>query len=70
MKVSKETKIKVLVNLKCLGYMGKCVKHFPQRVRGQILDELTSEGYLDEDANPTEKAQPIIIANLGLCECL
>lgn len=68
MKVSRETKIKVLVNLKCLGYMGKCVKRFPQRVRGQILDELTDEGYLDKDANPTEKAEPIVRANLSMCE--
>lgn len=68
MKVSKEIKIKVLVNLKCLGYMGKCVKHFPIKVRGQILDDLMAEGYLDKDGNPTEKARPIIISNIHLCE--
>ena len=43
MKVSKETKIKVLVNLKCLGYMGKCVKHFPLKVRGKILPRKHSQ---------------------------
>lgn len=68
MKVSKETKIKVLVNLKCLGYMGKCVKHFPLKVRGKILDDLEADGYLDKNGNPTEKAQSIIIENLYLCE--
>lgn len=68
MNVSEETKIKVLVNLKCLGYMGKCAKHFPVKVRGQILDDLEAEGYLDKDGNPTEKAQSIILRNLHLCE--
>lgn len=68
MEVSKETKIKVLVNLKCLGYMGKCVKHFPLKVRSKILDDLEADGYLDKNGNPTEKAQSIIIENLHLCE--
>lgn len=48
--------------------MGKCVKHFPVKVRGQILDDLEAEGYLDKNGNPTEKAQPIIIEHLHLCE--
>lgn len=66
--VSDLTKVKVLVNMKCLGYAGKCVKHLPRNVRDKMFDELEADGLLDSNLNPTEKARPIILANLSLVE--
>ena len=66
--ISETTLIKVLVNLKCLGYMGKCVNGFTQQERGKILDILEQRGLIDADAHPTEKAKSIILKNLSLCQ--
>ena len=39
-KVSEETYIKVIVNLKCLGYVPKILRGFTQKERGAIYDEI------------------------------
>lgn len=68
MKISETTITKVLVNMKCLGYMGRCVRHFSSKDRAYILDTLEKRGLIDERCHPTLKAQPIIMENLYLCE--
>lgn len=68
MKISETTIIKVLVNLKCLGYMGRCVRHFPCKDRAKILDILEERGLIDNQCHPTLQALPIIRKNLHLCE--
>ena len=68
MKISETTITKVLVNLKCLGYMGKCVRGFSSKDKTYILDTLEERGLIDEQCHPTLKALPIITENLHLCE--
>ena len=67
-KASETTIIKALVNLKCLGYLGKCIRPFSAKERGRIIDELIMRGYIDEQMNVLPAAKPIIIANIALCE--
>lgn len=66
--ISEQTLIKVLVNLKCLGYMGKFTRCFGEKRRGEILDILEQRGLVDKNGDPTDKARPIILHNLALCE--
>lgn len=68
MKISETIITKVLVNLKCLGYMGKCVKSLSSDDRAYILDTLAERGLIDDRCRPTLKALPIITENLHLCE--
>ena len=50
--VSEKTYIKVIVNLKCLGYVPKILRGFTQKERGAIYDA---------------DSQPIVLANLHYC---
>lgn len=68
MKISEKTLLTALVNIKCVGYPGKCLRPFNKRERGQIIDELFKRGYIDEHARPTAAAQNIITANIHLCQ--
>ena len=65
---SEKTLIKVLVNLKCLGYMGKCVRGFSRNGKGKILDELIKRGYIDENCSVLPSSLEIVKSNLNLCE--
>lgn len=67
-KASEQTIIKVLVNIKCLGKMGKCAKSLGYDGRGYVLDELLRRGYIDKHLNVLPKAKDIVLANLSLCE--
>ena len=67
-KASERTIIKVLVNLKCLGYPGKVLKSFPYKERGRVLDELITRGWVNNNLIPTPAAQDVILKNLALCE--
>ncbi len=66
-KVSEETYIKVIVNLKCLGYVPKILRAFTQKERGAIYDELIRRKWVDENLNPLPDSQPIVLANLHYC---
>lgn len=66
--ISETTILKVLVNIKCLGYMGRCARRFSSKDRAKILDILEKRGLIDEHMNPTLNAMPIITENLHLCE--
>lgn len=68
MKFSEQTLTKVLVNLKCCGYMGRATRRFSTKERGEILSILEKRGLIDEKGQPTLKAMPIITANLNLCD--
>ena len=65
---SEQTLLKVLVNLKCLGYMGKCVRGFSRNDKGKILDELIKRGYIDENCSVLPSSLEIVKSNLNLCE--
>lgn len=67
-KASEKTIIKVLVNLKCLGKMGKCSKSLGYDGRGYVLDELIRRGYIDRHLNVLPAAKDVVIANIHLCE--
>ena len=67
-KASEHTIIKVLVNLKCLGYPGKVLKSFTHKERGRVLDELITRGWVNNNLIPTAAAQDVILKNLSLCE--
>lgn len=66
--ISEQTIIKVLVNLKCLGYMGKCVKSFTKQERNKIGDELIRRGWCDENLHPTIESMNVVMRNMHLCE--
>ena len=65
--VSEETYIKVVVNLKCLGYVPKVLRGFTPKEREKIFDELIRRGWLDEHLNVLPVTQPIVTANLHYC---
>lgn len=67
-KASESTIIKVLVNLKCAGRCGKAFYTFSVKERGRIFDELIKRGYIDEHLNVLPASQPVVTANLNLCE--
>ena len=46
--VSEKTYIKVIVNLKCLGYVPKILRGFTQKERGAIYDGIGKSALLHE----------------------
>lgn len=67
-KPSEQTIVKVLVNLKCLGKMGRCARSLGAAGREYVLDELTRRGWIDERCNVLPAAQAVVLGNLSLCE--
>ena len=67
-KISDKTILTSLVNYKCVGYFGKCVKSLNSSERGYVIDELIKRGYIDENMALTEKSQQVISDNLNLCQ--
>ena len=67
-KISEKTVLKVLVNIKCRGIMGECVKGFTQKERGYILDKLEELGYIKFSPNmeTTERGNKVARENLNL----
>lgn len=65
---TEKTLLTALVNLKCLGHFGRCLRGFNRRERGAVIDALISRGWIDEHCTPTAAAAPIILANLSLCQ--
>lgn len=65
---TEKTILTVLVNLKCLGYPGKCLRPFSKSEKNRVFDELAGRGWIDEHCQPTLAAQPVILANLNLCQ--
>lgn len=65
---TEKTLITALVNLKCLGHFGRCLRAFNRRERVAVIDALISRGWIDEHYTPTAAAAPIVLANLNLCQ--
>lgn len=65
---TEKTLITALVNLKCLGHFGRCLRAFNRQERVAVIDTLLSRGWIDEHYTPTAAAAPIILANLNLCQ--
>jgi hypothetical protein len=66
-KVNEETYIKVIVNLKCLGYVPKILRGFTSKEREFIFDELINRGWLDEHLNVLPVTQDIVTSHLHYC---
>ena len=67
-KISDKTILTALVNYKCVGYFGKCVKSLNSSERGYVIDELIKRGYIDKNMSLTKKSQQVILDNLNLCQ--
>lgn len=66
--ISNKTILTALVNYKCVGYFGKCIRHFTLQERSFVIDELIKRGYLDSDMNLTKLSQEVIRENLELAQ--
>ena len=60
--------VKVLVNLKCLGKPGRCLRSVSQQMRGEIFDVLEKRGWIDSHMNVKPSAMDVVLKNLHLCE--
>lgn len=66
--ISERTILTVLVNIKCVGYMGKCVKSFTKKERAKIIDTLIERNYLTESMEVTNLGSEIVLSNLSLLQ--
>lgn len=67
-KVSEQTVITALVNYKCVGYFGKCIKHFSLNERRSVVNKIIENEWLKEDLTFTDKGNNVVKANLSLCQ--
>ena len=65
---SEATLIKIVVNLKCLGFPGRCLRSFTAKEKNEIFDEIIRRGWVDDNLHPLPAAADIIRQNLALCE--
>ena len=66
--ISDKTILTALVNYKCVGYFGKCIRHFTLQERSFVIDELIRMGYLNSDMTLTKSSQTVIGKNLNLLQ--
>lgn len=57
-----------VVNLKCVGHFGRCMRPYTNFWRGIIIDELIRREWLTERMALTKKGDEVVIKNLHLCE--
>lgn len=68
-KISEKTIITALVNLKCVGKLGKCVKNLSSKERAFVLDEMERKGWIvPNDIEITSLGNEIVKKNLGLLQ--
>ena len=67
-KVSEQTAITALVNYKCVGYFGKCIKHFSLNEKRAVVNKIIENEWLKEDLTFTDKGNNVVKANLNLCQ--
>lgn len=67
-KISEKTILTALVNIKCVGYPGKCLKSLTRAERAFVLDELIRRGYINEKIQALPASQDIVSSNLHLCQ--
>lgn len=68
MKASEKTLKTAIVNYKCVGYFGKCLRPFSQKERSNIIDEMIKRNWLTERMEITPEGDKIIRANLDLAQ--
>lgn len=67
--MTKKTALRALVNYKCLGKFGKCLRGFSAKERAQVLDIWEGEGWITPGTlKITGAGDMVIIQNLSLCE--
>lgn len=66
--ISEKTILTALVNLKCVGYFGKCLTHLTYNERGLVIDTLIERGYIDNNIIIQPAAKDVILKNLELCQ--
>lgn len=67
-KISDKTIITALVNYKCVGYFGKCIKSLTLNERDYVIDTLIERGYLTEKMVITKEGDEVIKRNLELLQ--
>lgn len=67
-KISEKTILTALVNIKCVGYPGKCLTRLTRSERAFVLDELIRRGYINEKIQALPASQTIVSNNLHLCQ--
>ena len=66
--VSEKTLITCMVNLKCLGYFGRCFRPFTKKERIYIVDSLIERKWLTEKMTITNIGDSLIKSNLDLLQ--
>lgn len=67
--ISEKTIITALVNLKCVGKLGKCVKNLSSKERAFVLDEMERKGWIIPNGiELTRLGDEIVKKNLGLLQ--
>ena len=66
--ISEKTIITALVNLKCVGYFGKCLTHLNSREREFVIQTLVDRGYINDYIVLQPAAKDIILKNLNLLQ--
>ena len=66
--ISEKTILTALVNLKCVGYFGKCLTPLNSKEREFVIQTLINRGYINYDIVLQPSAKDVILANLNLCQ--
>ena len=66
--ISEKTIITALVNLKCVGYFGKCITPLNSKEREFVIQTLIDRGYINDNIVLQPAAKDIILKNLDLCQ--
>ncbi len=67
-KISEKTLTTALVNFRCVGYFGRCLRPFSLSERSGIVDSIISRGWMTEDLAVTPAGDAIVKKNLHLCQ--
>ena len=67
-KISNKIVITAIVNYKCVGHFGKCIKSLALKERVYVIDTLIERGYLTEKMIITKEGDEVIKRNLDLLQ--
>lgn len=66
--VKEKTILTALVNLKCKGMFGRCLRPFTQIERQHIVNEMVRRGWIDDKINILPCGENALRGHLDLCE--
>ena len=66
--ISEKTILTALVNLKCVGYFGKCLTNLNSDEREFVIQTLIDRGYINYNIVLQPAAKDVVLANLHLCQ--